>query len=273
MDSQCSTYCYSVVEPMLKILNQCQVKDDEIKLLKDELADLRQQLAVHKEREANNKELLSLTSRLDGLSKQIEQLSNTRKEELKLEEEKKLEKEGERKREQEKQTERAHICSHDEGFSSWQVIQRRRGQDSSPNFYRPWRDYRNGFGDTNSSFFIGLEKLHQLTKKQPHELIVRMQHFNEIVRYARYDNFAIGSEGTQYQLLSLGRHSGNASDAMRRSETMKFTTLDRDNDKHNFSNCAQINQDAWWHAACSDWYVRYQSPSTFIKNSFQSSVI
>lgn len=253
---------------MLQILKQCQVKDDEMKLLKDELVDLRQQLAVHKEREAKNKELLSLTSRLDGLSKQIEQLSNTRNEELKQKEEKELEKVGERKNELEKQAERAHICTHDEGFSSWQVIQRRRGQDSSINFYRPWRDYRDGFGDTNSSFFIGLEKLHQLTKKQPHELIVQMQHFNEIVRYARYDNFEIGKEDTQYKLLSLGRHSGNASDAMRRSETMKFTTLDRDNDKHNFSNCAQINQDAWWHAACSDWYVRYHSPSPLLKTLF-----
>lgn len=244
---------------MLDILQQCQGKGASMKLLHDELAALKQELAVYKERESKNKELLSISSKLDGLSKQIEQLSNARNEKPKEEKQEngtntrnKNPKDMEQK--EQKQENRTNICLHDEGFSTWTVIQRR---TDDTNFFRNWSDYRVGFGDPNASFFIGLEKLHQLTTQEPNELIVQMEHFNGKVRFARYDNFAIGGEDTQYQLLSLGLHSGNASDALRRSKLMKFTTLDRDNDQHLYSNCAVINHDAWWHRSCSDWYVAY----------------
>ena len=44
----------------------------------------------------------------------------------------------------------------------WIVIQRR--MDESQGFNRKWKDYAIGFGDLNGEFWLGLSKIHRLTK-------------------------------------------------------------------------------------------------------------
>ncbi|KAH8384572.1 hypothetical protein KR093_001398, partial [Drosophila rubida] len=116
--------------------------------------------------------------------------------------------------------------------AGWIVVQQR--LSGVQHFYHNWATYRSGFGDVSAEgeFFIGLEKLHLLLARGQHELYVWMQHVDGTVRYAHYDNFSVGDEQSGYQLHTLGQYSGNSSDALRRNERMKFTTLDRDNDKH-----------------------------------------
>ena len=45
----------------------------------------------------------------------------------------------------------------------WAVIQRQKGSNR-PNFDRNWNDYVNGFGNPNYDHWLGLEKIHRLTK-------------------------------------------------------------------------------------------------------------
>ncbi|XP_073848436.1 techylectin-5B-like [Musca autumnalis] len=46
--------------------------------------------------------------------------------------------------------------------------------DGTVNFFRPWSDYKNGFGNSSGEFFIGLERLHLLTNSRPYELLIVM---------------------------------------------------------------------------------------------------
>ncbi|KAH8401319.1 hypothetical protein KR009_004484 [Drosophila setifemur] len=49
----------------------------------------------------------------------------------------------------------------------------------------------------------------------------------------------------------MGRYQGNASDALRTHDKMKFSTFDRDNDVFTHINCAKHHHGAWWYDFCS----------------------
>lgn len=130
----------------------------------------------------------------------------------------------------------------------WTVIQRR--QTGTVDFYRSWEEYKNGFGDLDSDFFIGLEKLHHITKTEPHELYIYLEDFDGETRFARYDHFAVGSEQEMYALIQLGNQTGNVSDELKNNREQKFSTFDRDNDSDRETNCAESLQGGWWYNKC-----------------------
>ena len=87
----------------------------------------------------------------------------------------------------------------------WTVFQRR--QDGSENFYRGWKDYKNGFGDLNGNFWLGLDNIHRLTKSSKNVLRVDLMDFDYSKAYAKYETFAVASESEGYK-LSVGGFSG-----------------------------------------------------------------
>lgn len=130
----------------------------------------------------------------------------------------------------------------------WIVVQKR--QDGSVNFYRNWTEYRNGFGNPLGEFFVGLEKIHELTSSQKHELLVMLENFEGYRRYAHYDEFLIANETERYRLKKLGKYSGNAGDYLRNHFNMFFSTMDQDNDIADEGNCAKWFKGAWWYYHC-----------------------
>lgn len=136
-------------------------------------------------------------------------------------------------------------CDAGTAGSGWLVVQRR--FSGNVDFYRNWTEYKQGFGDLNDEFFIGLEPLHRLTKSLPYELYVMLVDFNDNIRHARYDNFLIGNEQEEYKLKSLGTYTGNAGDSLSYNLHDSFTTYDRDNDRWPQGNCAKYYLSGWWY--------------------------
>ncbi|KAH8412490.1 hypothetical protein KR009_002501, partial [Drosophila setifemur] len=129
--------------------------------------------------------------------------------------------------------------------SVWTVIQRRK--NGSVDFSRKWKDYREGFGDVRGEFFIGLEKLHLMTKARPHELYIKLLNFNGTKGDAYYDDFEVGSDADFYQLKGLGKYSGSAGDSLIYHKNMPFVTFD--NDPRN-SGCPAEYGGGWWFRQC-----------------------
>ncbi|XP_049549370.1 ficolin-1-like [Anopheles darlingi] len=132
-------------------------------------------------------------------------------------------------------------CEQNAFDGGWIVMQFR--FDGSLDFYRDWNEFRDGFGDLNKEFWLGLEKVHQITSGRKHELIVELQDFEGTYKYARYGVFEICNESDQFKLKILGNYNGTAGNAMSFKIGNKFLTKDRDNNVF----CAQYLEGAWWH--------------------------
>ena len=87
----------------------------------------------------------------------------------------------------------------------WTIFQRR--LDGSVDFYRGWKSYKNGFGNPNGEFWLGLDKINRLTKSTSNVLRIDMEDTGGNSKYANYGFFAVSSEKSKYQ-LSLGLYSG-----------------------------------------------------------------
>ncbi|KAH1166061.1 hypothetical protein KIL84_015233 [Mauremys mutica] len=129
----------------------------------------------------------------------------------------------------------------------WIVFQRR--NTGQLDFYKRWRNYVEGFGDPLGEFWLGLDKLHNLTSSTPiqYEIRVDLRTSNDSA-YAVYDFFQVASSKDKYR-LSVGNYQGTAGDALTYHNGWKFTTWDRDNDVA-LSNCARSHHGAWWYKNC-----------------------
>ncbi|XP_058126804.1 microfibril-associated glycoprotein 4-like [Anopheles ziemanni] len=139
------------------------------------------------------------------------------------------------------------FCEQNSFGGGWLVIQYR--YDGSLDFYRNWTEYQKGFGSVDREHWLGLERLHQVTSRQQHELLIELKDFNGTCKFARYTNFTVGTECEQYVLHNLGTYTGTAGDSLSYHSGMKFSTFDRDNDASS-DNCANKNTGAWWFNAC-----------------------
>ncbi|XP_005093328.1 ficolin-1 [Aplysia californica] len=137
------------------------------------------------------------------------------------------------------------VCDTVTDNGGWIVMQRRASADVD--FYLNWVDYKYGFGDVYGNFWLGLEKVHQLTFKRRYELRIDIT-FNGQDYYANYDNFTLFGEPENYRIRVSG-YSGNSSDGLGYHNDRPFTTKDRDNDAHG-TNCAAQFHGAWWYGAC-----------------------
>ncbi|KAL7845149.1 hypothetical protein AOLI_G00233410 [Acnodon oligacanthus] len=139
-------------------------------------------------------------------------------------------------------------CNGQTEDAKWTVIQRR--MDGSVNFYRPWEQYKNGFGNKYGEYWLGLENLYQLMRKRKYELKVDLQDFEGVKVYAQYSTFTVESETDGYKLHVDGFINGGAGDSLATSNGQKFSTFDKDQDSTKDQNCAKSYLGAFWYNGC-----------------------
>ncbi|XP_042574488.1 tenascin-N-like isoform X3 [Cyprinus carpio] len=128
----------------------------------------------------------------------------------------------------------------------WIVFQRR--NTGKLDFMRRWREYMKGFGELTDEFWLGLEKIHELTNT-PTQYEVRFDlGLGSERTYAVYDNFKVAPSKQKFK-LTIGNYKGNAGDAMTYHQGGSFSTVDSDNDIA-LGNCALTHQGAWWYKNC-----------------------
>ena len=97
-------------------------------------------------------------------------------------------------------------CDQNTAGGGWTVFQKR--LDGSVDFYLGWDDYKRGFGNLNGEFWLGLDKIHRLTKERS-RLHVDLEDTTGKTAYTEYDFFGVSSERSKYK-VSLGTYSGKS---------------------------------------------------------------
>ena len=151
-------------------------------------------------------------------------------------------------------------------------------------FNRSWAEFKVGFKDSRGNYWLGNERLHQLTTSGHYKLRFDLQTGNLSWYYAEYSSFIVFGEADNYRMTVSG-YSGNAGDGFSVHNMMMFTTFDRDNDRWNntrwSNNCAVYNGGGFWYYGCSHanvngvhgrgdnfrWYVRGIGTNTLLQTS------
>uniref|UniRef100_A0A4W6DXC0 Tenascin N n=1 Tax=Lates calcarifer TaxID=8187 RepID=A0A4W6DXC0_LATCA len=137
-------------------------------------------------------------------------------------------------------------CDMDTDGGGWLMLQRR--TTGKLDFMKRWRQYIAGFGDMNDEFWIGLDKIYELTNTPTqYELRFDLGLGSERA-YAVYDNFKIAPVKQKFK-LTIGKYRGTAGDAMTYHQGRPWTTIDSDNDIA-LGNCALTHRGAWWYKNC-----------------------
>ncbi|XP_054846269.1 fibrinogen beta chain [Eublepharis macularius] len=157
----------------------------------------------------------------------------------------------------------------------WTLIQNR--QDGTVGFGRTWDSYKKGFGniafsggknycDTPGEYWLGNERISQLTKTGPTEVLIELEDWNGDNVKAHYERFSVQGEANKYQ-LSVSNYRGTAGNALMEGASqlqgvnrtmtvhngMFFSTFDRDNDRWTTDSrkqCAKEDAGGWWYNRC-----------------------
>ena len=90
------------------------------------------------------------------------------------------------------------FCDQKSSRGGWTVFQKR--LDGSVDFVNcSWVDYKRGFGNVNGEFWLGLDKIHRLTKTKS-RLRVELEDTLGNTAYAEYDMFSVSNERNKYRL-------------------------------------------------------------------------
>ncbi|KAH9525807.1 Ryncolin-1 [Bulinus truncatus] len=134
------------------------------------------------------------------------------------------------------------LCDTKTDNGGWIVIQRRFYKTTS--FKQNWAAYREGFGPICGDYWLGNEKIFQITHSGNFELRIDMV-FDSKNYFTHYKDFFIDSEDHNYTLHVSPFSDGNLRDDFANHNGMQFSTLDRDNDVSNVRHCSRGYQSGW----------------------------
>ena len=119
-------------------------------------------------------------------------------------------------------------------------------------FNHSWYNYKRGFGDTNSNYWIGNDMISYLTTTYDYTLKFDLQQRSTGKWvYAEYSTFVVLPEAYNYKLQVSGFSGTAGYDSVYVHNGQMFSTYDRDNDPSKKYNCAEYYGGGFWFKGCS----------------------
>ena len=139
--------------------------------------------------------------------------------------------------------------------NGWIVFQQRIDGTMSMNY--KWSVYQAGFGNYSQNFWMGLERIHQMTFGK--QCRMRIEMFNDLNQWLslEYDSFYLDGNDANYTIHITGYSGDIGWDLMNATASglayyhngLPFSTYDADHDKSIY-NCAYDYGGGWWWNSC-----------------------
>lgn len=136
-------------------------------------------------------------------------------------------------------------CDTDSG-STWTLIQHRK--DGSLNFNETWENYRNGFGQFDGEFWLGLEKIFSIVTQTNYILRIELEDWKDNKHFVEY-SFHLGDHQTHYT-LRLAEIAGNVPRALPEHRDLMFSTWDHR--AKGDLDCPESHSGGWWWHGCGE---------------------
>lgn len=142
-------------------------------------------------------------------------------------------------------------CDMETDGGGWTVIQRRGRYEKVDNFEKTYEQYEKGFGEADTSYWIGNMNLHALTAFPSNNQVLRIElkkrEGGNIT--VEYDHFEVGSKEDEYK-LTIGKYKGpEGYDALSPHDGRRFMTGNREY-REPYPGCYTIKSGGWWFTDC-----------------------
>lgn len=150
------------------------------------------------------------------------------------------------------------LCDLESNGGGWTVFFTRQPQQEPIDFNESWLNFKSGFGNISTEFWLGNDLIHLLTSFGTSMLRIDAEDFNGDKRWAEWNVFNVGDEDSKYQLtLEEYQNTSTMGDSLSESSNSSFTTFDQDNDEEMDFNCAlgssnlsSWGKGGWWYSDC-----------------------
>lgn len=132
----------------------------------------------------------------------------------------------------------------------WILIAKRINTTPRRYFARKWQEYKDGFGDLESSFWTSLDILNMLTMSKNYYLRIDFGTLKDPQYFIEFSLFKIHSENENYKIELGNIINRNIDLEIEQMSNIEFSTEDRDNDLMKNANCAQAMSGGWWFTNC-----------------------
>ncbi|XP_057308077.1 uncharacterized protein LOC130645966 [Hydractinia symbiolongicarpus] len=143
------------------------------------------------------------------------------------------------------------LCDMTTDGGGWTVIQKRQRSTNPVNFSTTWDEYKQGFGNFTTEFWLGNDYIHNLTTQGDITLRIHSTAENNMTKISILTHFRVADEKEFYQ-VTYKNSTGPSLDGWKsRFNRSIFSTFDSDKDNRDDRNCAAVFNAGFWFDRCS----------------------
>ncbi|XP_057297327.1 fibrinogen-like protein 1 [Hydractinia symbiolongicarpus] len=142
------------------------------------------------------------------------------------------------------------FCDMKTDGGGWTMIQNRFRSNNTIRFNRTWDEYKHGFGDLTTEFWLGNDYIHNLSTQGEITLRIHSTAENNMKKVSILTHFRVSGEHKFYQVTYQSMSGPSLNGVDTEFNQSDFSTFDLDRDSKLNINCAERFNTGFWLDGC-----------------------